>query len=216
MIIKEYVLDAWKEALKLVLKEGKDFKDENNRICREVFNLIIRVERPDVNIDYPIRILNRFREWKYPPLEEIASVMLSTKLALDYSYSYGPRMFNFQNKINQVNDFIIPLLKQNPTSRRAILTLFDPVEDSNIMKRDIPGLISIDFKLRDNKLNMTSVIRSNDMFFGWPANVYQMYVLQDYVRKKLGCNFGFIDTFSTSAHTFRDQFEYIKKILEQP
>jgi thymidylate synthase len=215
MIVKEIVFDAWKEALNLVLMEGKEFRDENSRICREVFNLIIRVERPDLNIDQPIRTLNRFREWTYPSLEEIASVMLSTKLALDYSYSYGPRMFNFQSKINQINDFIIPLLKQNPTSRRAIITLFDPVEDSNIMKRDIPSLISIDFKLRDNKLNMTSVIRSNDMFFGWPANVYQMYVLQDYVRKKLGCNVGFIDTFSTSAHIFRDQFEYIKQILEQ-
>jgi thymidylate synthase len=213
MIVKDSTMDAWKEALKIALSKGKDFVDENNRTCREVFNLVLRIKEPAADITKPIKILNGFKNWRYPPLEEIGQIMLSNKLAPDYSYSYGPRIFNFQKKIDQINDFVIPLLKENPNSRRATITLWDPVQDSNILKRDTPGLVMIDFKLRNNKLNMTSVIRSNDLFFGWPANIYQLFVLQDFVRKKLGCEIGSLDTFSISAHIFKDQFDYIKKIL---
>lgn len=215
MISKRTVIEAWKEALQYILKNGKDFNDENERVCREVFNLLIHVENPADGITEPIKRLDAFGNWKYPLLDEIAHVMLSNKLAPDYSYSYGPRLFNFQKKIDQINDFVIPLLKETPNSRRATATLWDPSEDSNTLKRDIPGLIMIDFKLRQNKLNMTAIIRSNDIFFGWPANIYQLFVLQDFVRKKLGCDIGALDVFSISAHIFKDQFEHIDEILKE-
>jgi len=214
MIAEKNVMECWKESLKHVFEKGKDFQDENNRTCREVFNLLIKIRNPEKDIKAPIKLLNNFKNWKYPPLEEIAKVILSNKLAPDYSYSYGPRMFNFQNKIDQINEFVIPLLKENPNSRRATVSLWDPVKDSKLIKKDIPGLITVDFKLRNNKLNLTAIIRSNDLFFGWPANIYQLYVLQDHIRKKLNCEIGNLDTVSISAHIFKDQFEYIKKILE--
>ncbi|MEM4282499.1 MAG: thymidylate synthase [Candidatus Woesearchaeota archaeon] len=215
MIITRTALEAWKQSLATILKRGMDFMDENNRMCRELLNFGVQIKNPEQDITRPMQLLNTFGNWKYPPFDEIAKVMLANKLAPDYSYSYGPRLFNFQGKINQINDFIIPLLKEIPNSRRAVLSLWDPKEDSNVMKRDIPGLVMIDLKLRENRLNLTAVIRSNDFFFGWPANIYQIYVLQDYVRKKLGCDAGSITTFSTSAHIFHDQFGYIKKILKK-
>jgi thymidylate synthase len=214
MISKKYAIEAWKESLRYILENGVEFQDEYRRTCREVFNLLIRIESQE-DITKPIKILNEFKNWKYPPLEEISKVILSNKLAPDYAYSYGPRIFNFQKKIDQVNDFIIPLLKEKPSSRKATITLLDPVEDSNMVKRDIPGLVTIDFKLRQGKLNITAVIRSNDMFFGWPANIYQLFVLQDYVRKKLGCDAGKMDTFSISAHVFNDQKEYIDRVMNE-
>jgi len=215
MIDKKTTTEAWKEALRLVINNGVDFMDENNRVCRESFNLLIRIENPKDDIKNPIKILNTFKHWKYPPYEEIAQVMLTSKTSPDYAYSYGSRIFNFADKKDQINDYIIPLLKENPNSRRATITIWDPIEDSNVINRDVPGLIMIDFKLRQNKLNAVAVIRSNDLFFGWPANIYQLYELQCYIAKKLKCEMGNLDTFSISAHIFSDQFEYIKKILEE-
>jgi len=209
-------IEAWKAALKYIVRKGFDFEDDDKRICREVLNLILTINKPDeYNIIKPVEILNNFNYWKYPPLDEIKRVMLGNKLAPDYAYSYGPRIFNFQNSVNQVNDFVIPLLKENKTTRRAIVSIFDPVKDSNMLSSDTPGLIAIDFKLRNNKLNVTAIIRSNDLFFGWPANVYQIFVLQDYIRKQLGVDTGTITTFSVSAHLFRDQLDYVNEILEE-
>jgi len=214
-IIQETAMECWKEALKLILDKGVDFKDENYRVCREILNLKIVVKKPFFETSKPIKTLFGFNEWKYPQLDEISKIMLTDKLESGYSYSYGARIFNFQGKINQLNDFIIPLLKNTPNSRRAVISLWDPVADSSLSNRENPGLMLIDFKMRREKLNLTAVIRSNDVFFGWPANFYQLFVLQDYVKKALNCDFGNITVFSTSAHIFDDQFKFIEKVLKK-
>ena len=212
-INSETTIDAWKSTLKYILESGKDFTDENNRVCREILNLVIKVENPEKDITRAVEILNSFKKWVYPPLDEIADLILSRKLSPTYSYSYGPRLFNFHNTINQIDDFLIPLLKKNPFSRRGIVLVWDPTQDSNIYKRDVPGLVIINFKIRNQRLNTTMIVRSNDLFFGWPANLYQLFVLQDYITKKLGCKLGSLTTFSNSAHIFKDQFEDIHKVI---
>ncbi len=212
-IKSETIINAWKSSLKYIFESGEDFTDENNRVCREVLNLVIEVNNPGEDITVAVDVLNSFKKWVYPPLDEIGDLILSRKLSPTYSYSYGPRLFNFQNTINQIDNFIIPLLKRNSFSRRGIVLVWNPIQDSNIYKRDVPGLISIYFKIRKKMLNATIVVRSNDIFFGWPANLYQVFVLQDYIAKKLGCKIGSLTTFSNSAHIFKDQFEDIQKVI---
>lgn len=212
-IKSETTISAWKSSLKYILESGKDFTDENNRVCREILNLVIKVENPEKDITGAVEILNSFKKWVYPPIDEIAEVIMSRKLSPTYSFSYGPRLFNFDNTINQIDDFLIPLLKKNNFSRRGIVTLWHPTEDSKSYKREIPALISIDFKMRNKKLNVTAIVRSNDLFFGWPANIYQIFVLQEYVAKELDCKTGSLTTFSNSAHIFKDQFEDIQKVI---
>lgn len=214
MIVAKNTLEAWISALCYVLRHGEDFVDDNNRTCREVLNLGVTIENPEADIARPIRIINGFQKWDYPDIDEIARIILETKLAPEYAYGYGPRIFNFHGKKNQVQEFIIPLLKSNPHSRRATLCLWDPLEDSDPFKRDIPGLVLIDFKQRKSRLNMTVVARSNDLFFGWPANVYQAHVLQKYVAENINCMTGSITTLSISAHIFQDQFPYARKITK--
>ena len=79
MIEKETCMAAWKKALSDILDGGEDFEDENNRICRELFNLKIIVKNPSKELTYPIEVLNGFKQWKYPPLEEMKKVILKIK-----------------------------------------------------------------------------------------------------------------------------------------
>jgi thymidylate synthase len=211
-ITEKTTLEAWKAALNSIINDGHDYMD-NERKTREMLNLMICIEEPTKDITKPIEIMRKSKKWVYPPLEEIESIILSKKLAPAYSYSYGPRIFNY-NTINQIDKFVVPLLKKDHFSRRAVVTLWDPVIDANIFKKDVPGLIMIDFKLRNNKIHATSFVRSNDIFFGWPANIYQIYSLVEYLSKQLNCEIGSLTTFSSSAHIFEDQFESINKILK--
>ena len=215
--IKEaQAMDAWKEALKYTLNNGKDFDDENKRVCREVMHLTAAITAPaEQTIAKPIERLHAFPHWKYPSLEEIKRAMLSNTLAPDYAYGYGQRIFNFQNAVNQVNDYVVPLLKDTKETRRAMVSIFDPINDAKLISTDTPGLIAFDFKLREEKLHITAIIRSNDIFFGWPANVYQAFVIQEYVRHQLGVDIGTLTTFSVSSHVFHDQMEFIKEVLKE-
>lgn len=213
MIEAETALECWRKCLDFVRKNGVDFEDQNGRNCRQALNIVTTVKRPDINITEPIDTLNSFKPWKYPKLEEISSVILSSKSSFGYGYSYGSRIFDFDG-INQIKDYVIPLLKDSPGSRRAIVDLWNPFVDSSLTNKQVPGLIAIDFKVIDGNLNITGIIRSNDMLFGWPANIYQLFVLQDYVRKKIDAGVGSITTVSISAHIFKDRFDVIDKILE--
>jgi thymidylate synthase len=203
--------DAWKKALSLVMNKGKDFVDRDNRTCREVLNISIGVEDMS-DVTKPIEVLNSYGKWVYPPLEELKAIILSRHEIPGYYYNYGARAFNF-NTINQVDKYVIPLLKKDSSSRRATVVFYDPVKDSSLFKRDIPSTIMMNFNIRDGKLNVSIVIRSNDLFFGWPTNLYQTSVMQKYVAKEIGCEIGGIMTSSISAHIFEEQFEHIKKIV---
>lgn len=204
--------EVWKKALKHILENGHDFIDRLDRLCRESLNLVLVIENSK-EITKPIEILNSFDRWIYPPLEELKSFILNKKEIPGYYYNYGERAFNFKG-LNQLDEYVIPLLKRDITNKRGIMIFYDPNRDSLVTKKDTPCIVLIDFKVRNNQLHTTALIRSNDMFFGWPCNIYQTSVLQEYVRKQFGCKLGNLTTISISAHIFEEQFEWIERIIK--
>ena len=204
---------VWKELLEYVFENGREFVNKKNRTCKEVLNIVTSIE--DVStIMKPMELLNKFNKWVYPPLDEIKNLILSKKDTPSYYYNYGARAFNFNGKgLNQIDDYLIPLLKKNPTSKRGIVVFYGPEKDTLPLKKETPAVIMANFNIRDEKLHTTIVIRSNELFFGWPSNIVQTYFLSDYVSKELNVPLGNINVVSISAHIFENQFEDIKKII---
>ena len=76
--------------------------------------------------------------------------------------AYGPRLLNYKNNINQI-DNIINSLKTNPNTRRAVIQLFD-AEDIVNRKKEIPCTCTFQFLIREEKLDLITNMRSNDVF----------------------------------------------------
>jgi len=212
-IITKTTVEAWKKALHYILDEGSDFTDHDNRICRETLNLTTTIEHPEKDFETPIELMQAF-DLVYPSKEELSTIMLNKDISTIYEYSYGPRIFNFLNQKDQINDFIIPLLKKDPRTRRGIVCLFNPVKDMDLNSKNVPSLLFLYFKIKDNKLHLTCYIRSNDFFIGWPGNIYQIYVLQKYVAERVNIETGSLATISSSAHIFHEHIEMIEKIIK--
>lgn len=215
-IVADRTFKVWKRALSSVLDNGTKYEDQENRTCIESMNLSLKIRKPEEDIKEPIKRLNKFERWIYPSLEEIKDFILSKGSSMGYEYSYGERIFSYhvgEQKKDQINDFIVPLLKNSEKSRRAVITLWNPLKDANIFKKEIPGTILIDFKVRNNMLHTTEMIRSNDLFYGWPANIFQCFKLQELVADKLNVSIGSLSSFSTSAHIFSEQKKYIDRVL---
>jgi len=203
--------EAWKKMLKFIMSEGDSYKDGRDKICKETINLIVTVENM-AGILAPLDSLSKSSKWVYPSAEEIKKSILYKDNSSEYYYNYGKRAF-YMDRINQIDDYVIPLLKKSPMSKRAIVIFFAAKRDTLPLRKEIPGVIMIDFVIRNNKLCSTMVIRSNDMFYGWPANIAQAYFLTKYVADELNYPIGTITTFSNSAHIFEEQFDDIKKIV---
>jgi len=212
-IEEKTTMAAWKAALKLVFEKGKDFTDKDERLCRQVLNVLIREENTE-DITEPIETMRNTTKYIFPDLSELRKIILTKTHAPAYYYAYGARLFNYNETLDQINDFIIPLFKKDPKSRRGVAIIWNPLKDSNVYNKEIPGHVMLDFKIEDGRLNVTSYIRSNDIFIGWPANIYQMHVLQDYLASRLGIKKGPQYTFSSGAQGFGDNFESIKKLIQ--
>ena len=204
--------EVWRKLLASIMKNGESYLDRRNRICKEALNVVATIESVE-GITKPIETINKLNKWVYPIEEQIKNFILNKEDSSEYYYNYGERAFNFEG-INQVDEYIIPLLKKTPTSKRAIV-MFYSTKDSLPLRKEVPGLVSINFEIRNNQLHSTLIIRSNDMFHGWPGNVAQAYYLTEYVANELNCKIGSITTFSISAHIFEEQFDDIKKILKK-
>jgi len=212
MEIKEKTAEqAWKKMLKYVLENGEEFTDRKKRICKETLNITTVIENIE-GITKPLEILSSFKRWVYPSLEELKAFMLEKEDIPGYYYHYGSRAFNYSG-IDQINQYIIPLLKKEPTSKRGIVVFYGPEKDTLPLKKETPGMVMMNFNIRNKKLHATAIIRSNDLFFGWPGNIVQVYFLTDYISKELNVPIGTLSTVSISAHIFEEQFEDIKKVI---
>jgi thymidylate synthase len=204
-------MEVWKKILASIMKNGESYKDRRNKICKEELNITATIETPD-EILKPIETLAKFNKWDYPSPDLIKKSILFKEDSSEYYYNYGKRAF-YMDKVNQVDDYIIPLLKKTPSSKRGIVVFYSPRRDTLPLRKETPGVVMINFVVRNHKLCASMVIRSNDMFHGWPGNVAQAFFLTQYIAGELNYPIGTITTYSISAHIFEEQFDDIKKVI---
>lgn len=101
---------------------------------------------------------------------------------------------------------IIRLLKDDPESRRAVLNISDPAID-RIHTKDMQCTIALQFLLRNNKLNISVYMRSNDVFFGLPYDYIYFISLQDYIARQLHCGIGTYTHHAGSMHMYDRDIE---------
>ncbi|MBN1792548.1 hypothetical protein JW826_02595 [Candidatus Woesearchaeota archaeon] len=212
-IIKDNAKEAWIEALKRISKQGMAVENDGQE-TKEILNLMITIRDPSEGITRPIEVLRGFKEWSYPELDELEDVISRKDASTTYQYTYGARIFNVAGSKDQVEEYIIPLLQKNPNTRRALIVLYHPLIDSKLSNKESPCLISMHFKIMEGKLTLTAILRSNEMFIGWPANIYQLSLIQKQVARSLGADVGSLTTISHSGHVYKEFDEEISEVVK--
>lgn len=99
-------------------------------------------------------------------------------------------------------------IRKDPTTRRAVLSMWDPRGDHNKAfsgGKDVPCNTHIYFDCRDGNLNMTVCCRSNDLYWGcYGANVVHMSYLLEYMAAAVGVPMGVYRQFSNDLHVYTD------------
>lgn len=100
---------------------------------------------------------------------------------------------------------VVDQLRRDPDSRQAVLAIWRPELDAAGGSRDIPCNDMVMFKVRDNRLNMSVLNRSNDMLWGaYGANAVQFAFLLEYVAAAIGVAPGEYRQVSDSFHVYAD------------
>ena len=80
---------------------------------------------------------------------------------------------------------------------------------------DIPCPIAFDFLVRDGKLEMTTMMRSQSVAMVLPYDLMLMTLLGEYVSIKIGKSLGKYTHFCVSAHIYEDEIDLSKKIVKE-
>lgn len=125
--------------------------------------------------------------------------------------AYGHRI-RFFFEFDQLSE-AISALKKDPYNRRAVITLYAPSDLKNGHSKDIPCNTSFYLKIRESKLDITVLNRSNDLFLGVPYNVFIFNCIQKYAANKIGIPVGTQRHFTDSLHLYQDKIETVKSII---
>jgi thymidylate synthase len=113
--------------------------------------------------------------------------------------AYGRRIA-FGNQLPAV----IGKLQQDPDTRQAIVTLWDPAQDNDPYHKDYPCTLALGFSIQRGKLELDVTMRSNDVWRGFPYDVFQFTQLQLTVANVLGLQPGRYRHHTYSLHLYAD------------
>jgi len=127
--------------------------------------------------------------------------------------AYGPRIFKMNGIINQFQN-IEKLLSEKKSSRRAVMQLFD-AEDLEVYHKDIPCTNTMQFVIRDEKLDMMVSMRSNDIYKGLPHDIFTFTMIQEILSLRLGVELGTYKHAVGSLHLYEDDIENASKFTQE-
>jgi thymidylate synthase len=126
--------------------------------------------------------------------------------------AYGPRLFDTRGQDQVAN--VIALLKSQLHSRRAVIQLFD-ARDIAKYHTNIPCTCTLQFLLRDGRLDMFTNMRSNDAFIGLPHDVFAFTMLQEIMARSLSVEPGSYKHAVGSLHLYNRHRSGAKQYLKE-
>lgn len=126
---------------------------------------------------------------------------------------YGERLYDDTRSIKQIEN-VIELLSSKPSSRRAVIQIFD-ASDLKYNYKSIPCTCTLQFLLRDKRLNLLVNMRSNDAFWGLPHDVFAFTMLQEIVARSLEVDVGIYQQCIGSLHLYEDKVGEASRYVDE-
>ena len=194
-----------------ILIEGIKFGD-----TKALFDIGFYIANPMDN-----KIINKERDWKLDYAEAEWEWYLSGDRnikRLGDLYGKVPeiwkRMANKQGNVmsnygwqwyrgDQISH-VIRKLRTEPDTRHAAISIYDCKEHEKY-KKDTPCTYAIQFTILNKRLNMSVVMRSNDLWYGFCNDQYQFSNLQQLIADSLEIEVGTYYHFAHNMHLYNDK-----------
>lgn len=128
---------------------------------------------------------------------------------------YGSRIFGSENGSPSQWDRLIQILRDDPATRRAILTVMQPPEDTlSAASVDVPCVSSCQFLIREGRLHAIVKMRSNDVVWGLPYDVFLFTMLQEMLACELSLELGSYFHVAGSFHLYDRHVSLAQRIID--
>jgi thymidylate synthase len=121
--------------------------------------------------------------------------------------AYGERLVGKNRELDKSQfGLVYDKLTKDPSSRQAIAIIWDPWRDYAPTK-DVPCTVGFMFTIRNEKLNMTTIMRSNDIVLGTTYDVFAFTIFQEFLARKLGVGLGTYTHLANSFHIYSNHYD---------
>jgi thymidylate synthase len=128
---------------------------------------------------------------------------------MDFNYNVNSNYGYQWNRNNQIGK-VVEMLKNDPTTRKASISLYDGKE-IDLYSKDTVCTYAINFYITDRKLNMQVMMRSNDLVYGFCNDQYCFSKLQIMVANWLNLKIGIYTHFVCNMHIYQRHFNLKNK-----
>jgi thymidylate synthase len=196
---------AWLAVAGQILADGVASRYDGLPV-RELSHVTLRVEQPDPDDE----IIARFAEperlaWMHANFTDRTRVE-----ALGGADSYATRLFDYEHTGRDQVAWVIGRLREDPASRSAAITTFQPHTDSTY----IPCVSLLDFWLPGGAVELVAYAHSIDFGAKGYSNLVELAWLQHHIASALGRPAGRLLMIVKSAHVYQTELGYVRGVLD--
>lgn len=173
----------------------------------------------NVNIwnEWPFEKFKKSSEYKNQSIEWFKNKIINNKTFSkkwgDLGPVYGKQWRNFLG-VDQLKK-IISEIKTNPTSRRLIVSAWNPKEIDNMALPPCHTLFQFHVNVNEKKLDCQLYQRSADLFLGVPFNIASYALLTFLVSQVCNLKPGKFIHILGDAHIYENHFEQVKEQISR-
>lgn len=217
-VIKENIDEAWLSWYNLFKEKQINIESRDGDVIAECVNAITVIKNPTKNI-----MTNDIRKlsMRYAIGEMLWYMSANPSLSAIQHYTKAwDRMSDDRETVNSNYGYIVKeaynfnqyeyckqLLTKDKNSRQAIIHIKVPKNTLEQPTKDLNCTVCLQFLIRENKLYCTTYMRSNDLWLGFPYDVFQFTCLQVRMAMELGLDIGTYTHIAGSLHLYARDFE---------
>lgn len=223
LLIQEKTLDeAWQDWYDIITSNISEDTSRDGNVVGEVINAITVIQDPTRCImknpirKLPMRYCIGELLWYLSGNNKLNAIRLYTSAwdrmsddgeTVNSNYGYMLRYKYGFDQLQMCED----ILRNDPNSRQAVINIKPPIDLRENSTHDLQCTICLQFLVRENKLYMTTYMRSNDLWMGFPNDVFQFTCMQIYLAMRLGLDLGTYTHIAGSLHLYERDFEKAKE-----
>lgn len=182
------ILNVWGKSLRQLVNAPSIVPTERNLDTYEIQNAVLVIE-------HPMNGLNELLS-----LEKDRGNDYSDVAHQQYWKVVADKLEKFPRTSVAQIDSIVTKLKNSPFNRHGYASIWTPSID---MVSDYPScIIGVYFMVRNDQLNMTAILRSNDAWGQALNDMYELVQVQEKVARRLQLNVGTYSHFAMSYHLY--------------
>lgn len=216
--------EFWYNTIKSLAENGETDSSRDGAVVGEIINAVTTIEDPTRCIlkspirKLPMRYCIGELLWYLSGNSRLSAIQLYTS-AWDRMSDDGETVnSNYGHRIQHAVDeadgklfdqmkMVEHLLSVDPNSRQAVIHIKQARDVIVNPTKDLNCTVCLQFFIREGKLYMTTYMRSNDLWMGFPNDVFQFTCMQIYLAMRLNVGLGSYTHIAGSLHMYQRDYQ---------